>query len=89
MIAKRSEQCFYDLMVRDFGSGPCLATVGAGATIVLTAYGARNVTIRACDDRGLLSAEAGEEVLRDVAELWNARAARLRADRDAAARPSP
>lgn len=89
MIAKRAEQPYYDVMIRDFGSGPCLATVGAGATIVLTAYGSQRVQIRACDDRGLLSEEAGEEVLRDLAELWNARAARLRAERDAAARPAP
>lgn len=84
MSAKRSEQPYYDVMVRDFGSGPCLATVGAGATIVLTASGARNVKIRACADNGILSDKAGEEVLRDVAELWNARAARLRAERDVA-----
>jgi hypothetical protein len=87
MSAKRSEQPYYDVMVRDFGSGPCLATVGAGATIVLTAFAGNRggkCHIGACDDHGTLTPEAGEEVLRDVAELWNARAARLRADRDAA-----
>ena len=74
MTAKPRELPGLRVSVRDFGNGPCIATVSHGATIVLIASGSRTAHLTSCGESGILSREAAVPVLERIAELWNAAA---------------